>query len=261
MHNSCCRDIIRRLRISIATGRELSATGKLLLFLSSTGIFRYFLGRIAEMTEIEKSDRRNQLQKENHIKITCDSFLINMICYFAPRTSRNKDTDECYGKVKQVNQAEAFDIGVGEEVTVCLKHLRQETKLNNETCCYPLGDGTSCSTAFVPCPVRLMAIFKDLSSSCKGTYICRNHLEKADEIIGQATPPLFMISKGWNCFAVNCQKNLIQLYDRVTIFFLFVRVNVISPLPHCSSRLAPFCFMKNNSTHACIVSALSCECT
>ena len=66
-----------------------------------------------------------------------------------------------------------------------------------------------------------------------------------------------MISKGWNCFAVNCQKNLIQLYDRVTIFFLFVTVNVISPLPHCSSRLAPFCFMKNNTTHACIVSALS----
>ena len=24
-----------------------------------------------------------------------------------------------------------------------------------------------------------------------------------------------MISKGWNCFAVNCQKNLIQLYDRM----------------------------------------------
>ena len=115
----------------------------------------------------------------------------------------------------------------------------------------------SCSTAFVPCPVRLMAIFKDLSSSCKGTYICRNHLEKADEIIGQATPPLFMISKGWNCFAVNCQKNLIQLYDRVTIFFLFVTVNVISPLPRSSSCLAPFYFMKNNSTHACIVSALS----
>ena len=104
MHNSCCRDIIRRLRISIATGCELSATGKLTLFLSSTGIFRYFLGRIAEIIEIEKSDRRNQLQKENHTKITCDSFLINMFCYFAPRTSRNKDTDECYGKLKQVNQ-------------------------------------------------------------------------------------------------------------------------------------------------------------
>ena len=106
------------------------------------------------------------------------------------------------------------------------------------------------------CPVRLMAIFKDLSSSCKGNYICRNHLEKADEIIGQAIPPLFMISKGWDCFAVNCQKNLIQLYDR-GIFFLFVTVNVISPLPRCYSRLAPFCFMKNNNTHACIVSALS----
>ena len=66
-----------------------------------------------------------------------------------------------------------------------------------------------------------------------------------------------MISKGWNCFAVNCQKNLIQLYDRVTIFFLFVTVNVISLLPRCYSRLAPFCFMKNNNTHACIVSALS----
>ena len=36
-----------------------------------------------------------------------------------------------------------------------------------------------------------MAIFKDFISSCKGTYICRNHVEKADEIIGQATPPLF----------------------------------------------------------------------
>ena len=165
MHNSCCRDIIRRLQISIATGCELRATGKLPLVLSSTGIFRYFLGRIAEITEIEKSDRRNQLQKENHIKITCDSFLINMFCYFAPPTSRNKDTDERYGKLKQMNQAEAFDFGIEEVVTFCLKHLRQETKLNNETCCYPLGDGTSCSTAFVPCPVRLMAIFKDFSSS------------------------------------------------------------------------------------------------
>ena len=38
---------------------------------------------------------------------------------------------------------------------------------------------------------------------------------------------------------------------------LFVTVNVISPLPRCSSCLAPFCFMKNNNTHACIVSALS----
>ena len=144
MHNSCCRDIIRRLRISIATGCELSATGKLPLFLSSTGRSRYFLGRIAEITENEKSDLRNQLQKENHIKTTCNSFSINMFCYFAPLTSRNKDTDECYGKLKQVNQAEAFALGVGEEVTVCLKHLRQETKLNKETCCYPLDDGTSC---------------------------------------------------------------------------------------------------------------------
>ena len=168
--------------------------------MSSTGTSRYFLGRIADITEIEKSNRGNQLQKENHIKITCDSFLINMFCYFAPCTSRNKDTDECYGKLKQVNQAEAFDTGVGEEVTVCLKHLRQETKLNKETCCYPLGDGTSCSTAFVPCPVRLMAIFKDLSSSCKGTYISRNHLEKADEIIGQATPPLFYDFEGLELF-------------------------------------------------------------
>ena len=70
-----------------------------------------------------------------------------------------------------------------------------------------------------------------------------------------------MISMGWNCFAVNCQKNLIQLYDRVTTFFLFVTVNVISPLPRCSSRLAPFCFMKNSNMHACIVSALSIELT
>ena len=56
---------------------------------------------------------------------------------------------------------------------------------------------------------------------------------------------------------MNSQKNLIQLYDRVAIFFLFVTVNVISPLPRCSSRLTPFCFMKNSNTHACIVSALS----
>ena len=189
----------------------MSATGKLLLFLSSTGLSRYFLGRIADITEIEKSDRGNQLQKENHIKITCDSFLFNMFCYFAPRTSRNKDTDECYGKLKQVNQAEAFDFGVGEVVTVCLKHLRQETKLNNETCCYPLGDGTSFSTAFVPCPVRLMAIFKDLSSSCKGTYICRNHLEKADEIIGQATPPLFHDFEGLELF----RRELSKKFDSI----------------------------------------------
>ena len=60
----CCRDIIPRLQISIATGCKLSATGKLPLVLSSTGIFRYFLGRIAEITENEKSDLRNQLQKE-----------------------------------------------------------------------------------------------------------------------------------------------------------------------------------------------------
>ena len=180
-----------------------------------------------------------------------------MFCYFAPRTSRNKDTDECYGKVKQVNQAEAFALGVGEEVTVCLKHLRQETKLNKETCCYPLGDGTSCSTAFVPCPVRLMEFFKDFNSSCKGTYICRNHLEKADEIIGQATPPLFHDFEGLELFRRELSKNLIKLCDRVTMFFLFVTVNVTSPLPRCSSRLAPFCFMKNNNTHACIVSALS----
>ena len=66
-----------------------------------------------------------------------------------------------------------------------------------------------------------------------------------------------MISKGWNCFAVNSQKNLIHLYDRVTIVFLFVTVNVISPLPRCSSCLAPFCFMKNSNAHACIVFALS----
>jgi len=130
------------------------------------------LNRIAEITEIEKSGRRNQLEKENYIKIMCDSFSSNMFCFSAPCSSKNKDTDDCYGKLKQVNQAEAFDLGVGEEVTVCLKHLRQETKRNKETCCYPLGDGSSCSTAFVPCPVRLMAIFKDLSSSCKGTYIC-----------------------------------------------------------------------------------------
>ena len=100
---------------------------------------------------------------------------------------------------------------VGEEVTVCLKHLRQETKLNKETCCYPLGDGTSCSTAFVPCPVRLMAIFKDLSSSCKGTYICRNHLEKADEIIGQATPPLFHDFEGLELF----RRELSKKFDSI----------------------------------------------
>ena len=72
----------------------------------------------------------------------------------------------------------------------------EKLKLNKETCCYPLGDGTSCSTAFVPCPVRLMAIFKDLSSSCKGTYICRNHLEKADqndEVTGHNAYTLFFI--------------------------------------------------------------------
>ena len=78
-----------------------------------------------------------------------------------------------------------------------------------------------------------------------------------DEIIGRQHHHFLMISKVWNCFAVNCQKNLIQLYDRVMIFFLFVTVNVISPRPRCSSRLAPFCFMKNSNTHACIVSALS----
>jgi len=88
------------------------------------------LNRIAEITEIKKSGRRNQLEKENYIKIMCDSFSSNMFCFFAPRSSRNKDTDDCYGKLKQVNQAEAFDLGVGEEVTVCLKHLRQETKRN-----------------------------------------------------------------------------------------------------------------------------------
>ena len=112
----------------------------------------------------------------------CDSFSSNMFCIFPPHSSRNKDTDDCYGKLKQVNQAEAFDLGVGEEVTICLKHLHQETKRNKETCCYPLGDGSSCSTAFVPCPVRLTAIFKDLSSSCKGTYICCNHLAEADQV-------------------------------------------------------------------------------
>ena len=156
----CCCDIIRRLRISITTGCELSSTGKLPLFLSTTGIFRYCL----------------------ESKIMCDSFSSNMYCFFAPRSSRNKDTDDCYGKLKQVNQVEAFDLGVGEEVTVCLKHLRQEKKRNKETCCYPLRDGSSCSTAFVPCPVRLTAIFKDLSCSCKCTYICRNHLAEADQV-------------------------------------------------------------------------------
>ena len=110
-----------------------------------------------------------------------------------------------------MNQAEAFALGVGEEVTVCLKHLRQETKLNKETCCYPLGDGTSCSTAFVPCPVRLIAIFKDLSSSCKGTYICRNHLEKADEIVGQATPPLFHDFEGLKLF----RRELSKKFDSI----------------------------------------------
>ena len=152
------------------------------------------MNRIAEITEIEKSGRRNQLEKENYIKIMCDSFSRNMFCFSALRSSKNKDTDDCYGKLKQVNQAEAFDLGVGEEATVCLKHLHQETKRNKETCCYPLGDGSSCSTAFVPCPVRLMAIFKYLSSSCKGTYICRNHLAEAhqvDEVTGHNayTPP------------------------------------------------------------------------
>ena len=34
-------------------------------------------------------------------------------------------------------------------------------------------------------------------------------------------------------------------------------VTVVSPLPHCSSRLAPVCFMKNSNTHACIISGLS----
>ena len=140
------------------------------------------MNHIAELTEIEKSGRRNQLEKEIFIKIMCDSFSSKIFCFFAPRSSRNKDIDDCYGKLKQVNQAEAFDLGVGEEVTVCLKHLRQETKRNKETCCYPLGDGSSCSTAFVPCPVRLTAIFKDLSSSSKGTYICRNHLAEADQV-------------------------------------------------------------------------------
>ena len=140
------------------------------------------MNRIAEISEIEKSGWRNQLKKENYIKIMCDSFSSNMLCFFVPRSSRNKDTDHCYGKLKQVNQAEAFDLGVGEEVTVCLKHLRQETKRNKETCCYPLGDGSSFSTAFVPCPVHLTAILKDLSSSCKGTYICRNHLAEADQV-------------------------------------------------------------------------------
>ena len=110
-----------------------------------------------------------------------------------------------------MNQAEAFALGVGEEVTACLKHLRQETKLNKETCCYPLGDGTSCSTAFVPCPVRLIAIFKDLSSSCKGTYICRNHLEKADEIVGQATPPLFHDFEGLKLF----RRELSKKFDSI----------------------------------------------
>ena len=80
-----------------------------------------------------------------------------------------------------MNQVEAFDLGVEEEVTVCLKHLRQETKRNKETCCYPFGDGSSCSTSFAMCPVRLTAIFKDLSSSCKGTYICQKHLAEADQ--------------------------------------------------------------------------------
>jgi len=65
----------------------------------------------------------------------CDSFSSNMFCYSAPRSSRYKVTDDCYGKLNQVNQAEAFDLGVGEEVTVCLKHLRQETKRNKEICC------------------------------------------------------------------------------------------------------------------------------
>ena len=152
------------------------------------------MNRIAEITEIEKSGWRNHLEKENYIKIMCDSFSGNMFSFFAPRSCRNKDTDDCYGQLKQVNQAEAFDFGVGEEVTVCLTYLRQETKHTKETCCYPLGTGSSCSTAFVPYPIRLTGLFKDLSSSCKGTYICRNRLAEADqvdEVIGHNayTPP------------------------------------------------------------------------
>ena len=50
-----------------------------------------------------------------------------------------------------------------------------------------------------------------LSSMGKGTYICRNHLEKADEIIGQATPPLFHDFEGLELF----RRELSKKFDSV----------------------------------------------
>ena len=78
-----------------------------------------------------------------------------------------------------------------------------------------------------------------------------------DEIIGQATPPLFNDFKGLKLFRCEFSKQFDSLIRQGDDIFLFVTVNVICPLPCCSSHLAPFCFMKNSNTHACIVSALS----
>ena len=126
-----------------------------------------------------------------------------MFCYFALHTSRNKDTDECYGKWKQVNQAEAFDFGVGEEVTVSetsatRNKAQQRNMLLSIRRWYFMFD----CLCTLSCPFD--GNCQNLSSSCKGTYICRNHLEKADEIIGQATPPLFHDFEGLELFHREC---------------------------------------------------------
>ena len=78
-----------------------------------------------------------------------------------------------------------------------------------------------------------------------------------DEIIGQTATPIFIDFEGLELFRHDLSRKFDSVIWQGNDIFLFVPVNVNSPLPRCSSRLAPFCSMKNCNTHACIVFALS----
>ena len=152
------------------------------------------MNRIAEITEIEKSGRRNQLEKENYIKIMCDSFSSNMFCFFAPRSSRNKDTDDCYGKFKQVNQAEVFDLD-----TKCKKcHSFLSNRIEELTEAFNEG-----------------LLTDDEKDANRNEEDASQDLllddDDEDEIIGQTTTPIFIDFEGLELF----RRELSKKFDSV----------------------------------------------
>ena len=117
-----------------------------------------------------------------------------MECFYATKSMRSRNSETCNGHVNQLTSKEAQDLGIFRNISVCLKHERQEIKRNTANCCFPFKNDVLCSAEKKVCPGRLLRVFLSLNGSHEGNFICIKHLCEADntsEVVGnpEYVPP------------------------------------------------------------------------